>query len=85
MFNDCNATASQPSRMLTKYSVMRKFGITAQTCTLAASPTKVELKLCGAISTERACAIAATSINAVMPPIAQTSGLNTSAALIANA
>ena len=37
------AISRQRSSKLTKYSVIRKFGITAETCTVAARPISVRL------------------------------------------
>ena len=67
-----------------KHSAMVKFGMTAQTCIVAASPASVLLLLCGAIATAWGCAMTAMSIRAEMPPMAQMSGLRMSAARLSS-
>src|SRR5438270_2298578 len=51
MVSDAVAISRQRSWILTKYSVIRKFGMTAERCKVAARPTSVLLYLCGDITT----------------------------------
>ena len=70
--------------MFTKYSVIRKFGIPALACSVAARATVVLLKLCGDTATKYGSAIAAISRSSRIPPTLPTSGLIMSAACFSN-
>ena len=65
---------SPNSARLTKYSVIRKLGIVAEACIVAASPRVVLLKLCGETATKYASAMAAISFSSKIPPTLQISG-----------